>query len=89
MYSAREMRAYKAWANDLTPDAVGEPVCFSFIGGRPGRITRWVIALHKVNHATDHRGYVDDMLYHVPAVAPATDFTVFLGDQRLSEGADP
>lgn len=57
-----------------------EVVNFTFIGGGEGRMTREEIVLHVINHATYHRGFVNDMMYQVPTRPPANDFSVFLQD---------
>jgi len=57
-----------------------EVVNFEFVGGGDGAMTRDEIALHLVNHATYHRGFVGDMLKQVPYFWPANDLTVFLRD---------
>ncbi len=72
-----------ALADRLTTTELGEPIDFAFLSGEPGRMTRMEIVFHIVQHATYHRGYVDDMLYQVPVTPPATDLTVYLnGDDR-------
>lgn len=53
---------------------------FEFVGGGAGVLTRSEIFLHLVNHATYHRGFVNDMMYQVPARPPANDLSVFLRD---------
>jgi|SRR5579884_1008045 len=63
---------------------LGVRVDFEFIGGRMGSMTRGEIALHVVNHATYHRGFVGDMLKQVPFAWPPNDLTVFLRDHFSS-----
>jgi uncharacterized damage-inducible protein DinB len=43
-------------------------------------MTRLEILLHLANHATYHRGFISDMLYQIPVIGDANDFTVFLRD---------
>jgi len=66
------------FADGLTDDGRSDPIAFEFVDGSPGLMTRLEIILHVVQHATYHRGYLDDMLYQVPVTPPATDLTVFL-----------
>ena len=61
---------------------LGEKVCFTFVGGGEGVMTRGEILQHLVNHTTYHRGFVAQMLYDVPARPPTTDLTVYLRDVR-------
>jgi uncharacterized damage-inducible protein DinB len=75
-------RWYVAWSDGLTDAALAETVDFEFVGGGQGSMTRAEILLHLVNHTTYHRGFVGEMMYKVPARAPATDLTVFLRDAR-------
>jgi len=76
------VRAMNQWWMDLadktTETDMQERVNFRFVNGDPGAMTRHEIILHVVQHATYHRGYVDDMMYQIPVTPPATDLTVFL-----------
>lgn len=79
---AEDMNAW--WidcADRLTDGALAEPIDFTYVNGDPGRMTRLEIVLHVVQHASYHRGYVDDMMYQVPVTPPATDLTVFLQER--------
>ena len=58
---------------------------FEFIGGGKGCMTPNDIIQHLVNHATNHHGYVFDMMYQIPNIdpdtdIPANDISVFLRD---------
>lgn len=55
-------------------------VRFEFVGGGDGAMTREEIALHVVNHATYHRGFVGDMMYQVPVMPESNDLPVFIRD---------
>jgi uncharacterized damage-inducible protein DinB len=55
-------------------------VRFEFVGGGAGAMTRREIALHLVNHATYHRGFVGDMLHQAGIAPPPNDLPVFLRD---------
>lgn len=68
------------WSAAQSATSLAEPVRFRFIDGGDGVMTRGAIALHVVNHATYHRGWVADLFFQVPAVNPATDLPVFLGE---------
>ena len=62
----------------LAPN-LGEGACVSAgEGGGNGAMTREEIFLHLVNHATYHRGFVNDMMYQVPAKPPSNDLPVYL-----------
>jgi uncharacterized damage-inducible protein DinB len=74
-----EMNAWLlAHLEELSDHEMGEPVQFQFIGGAQGEMKRGMIFLHLVNHATYHRGFVNDMMYQIPARPPANDLPVFL-----------
>lgn len=76
--------ALNAWWVDFaeaqTPEDLEKSVLFKFVSGADGRMTRAEIILHVVQHATYHRGYVDDMMYQIPAEPPSTDLSVFLSE---------
>lgn len=76
------MRAMNAWwvdlADRLSTEDLGEAIEFRFVNGDPSRMTRLEIILHVVQHASYHRGYVDDMMYQIPVIPPATDLSVYL-----------
>lgn len=79
----REMnRWYVELAEGLDGVALAETIRFEFVGGGEGAMTREEILLHLVNHATYHRGFVNDMMYQVPARPPANDLPVFLRDAK-------
>jgi len=73
---------YVDWSDRLTAPELEERIAFTFVGGGDGRMSRGEILLHLVNHTSYHRGFVGEMMYKVPARAPATDLTVFLRDAR-------
>jgi uncharacterized damage-inducible protein DinB len=73
-------RHYVASAAGLSDAALHETVHFSYVGGGDGAMTRLEILLHLVNHASFHRGFVNDMLFQVPSRGKAFDLTVFLRD---------
>jgi uncharacterized damage-inducible protein DinB len=66
----------KTW----TDDDLRTIVEFEFAGGGKGSMTKEEIILHIVNHTTYHRGFVGDMLKHVPYNWPANDLPVFIRD---------
>lgn len=69
------------WAS-LSPAQLDEVVRFTFVDGGDGAMTRREILLHLVIHATYHRGFVGDMLFQASVDPQATDFTVYLRDER-------
>lgn len=71
-------RWYVEWAQQQTPDSLGERLKFDFVSGRPGEMTRGGIFLHVVNHKTYHRGWVAQMFFDVGSKPPETDLSVFL-----------
>ena len=77
-----KQRAMNKWYLDLverlTLDELSETMYFEFVGGGDGAMTREEIFLHVVIHATYHRGFVNDMMYQVPAKPPSNDLPVYL-----------
>ena len=73
-------RHYIDYAAGLSDDDLHETVRFTYIGGGDGEMTRMEILLHLVNHASFHRGFVNDMLCQVPSRGKAFDLSVFLRD---------
>lgn len=71
---------YVETAAGWTEAEMDEAVRFTYVGGGAGVMTRAEMALHVVNHATYHRGFVGDMLRQVPFAWPANDLSVFLRD---------
>jgi uncharacterized damage-inducible protein DinB len=71
---------YLDYGNSVSELELLEVVPFQFVDGGLGRMTRSEMILHVVNHGTYHRGLVSDMMYQVPAIPPANDFTVYLRD---------
>jgi len=84
--SVQEMdRWYIEEAGSWTTEDRRRVVNFEFVGGGKGAMTKEEIALHIVNHATYHRGFVGDMLKQVPYNWPANDLTVFIRDRYRPE----
>ncbi|MEP3299251.1 MAG: DinB family protein [Pseudoruegeria sp.] len=73
---------YLDLANELDSEELADTIHFSFVRGGEGKMTREQIFLHLVNHATYHRGFVNDMMYQVPAKPPANDLPVFLRETK-------
>lgn len=70
-------RWYCDWSARQTEASLAEPVEFTLTTGNRGRMTRWQILHHVVNHSTYHRGWVCDLFFQVPARPPETDLPVF------------
>lgn len=71
-------RWYIDWSERQTEQSIDEVVPFTFISGEKSRMTRGEMAMHVVNHATFHRGWVAEMFFQVPAKCPACDLTDFV-----------
>jgi uncharacterized damage-inducible protein DinB len=67
------------WCRGQSDGTLNEVVGFRFLSGEEGRMSRGAIVMHIVNHATYHRGYVDDLFYQIPAEPPTTNLCVFQG----------
>jgi uncharacterized damage-inducible protein DinB len=74
------------WSEAQTDVTLVETVHFRFIGGEASTMTRGAILMHVVNHATYHRGWIDQVTFEIPAESPATDLPVFLHER--SQGPD-
>lgn len=87
MQELREsVRTLNRWwielAADMSQEQLSQPIEFKFLGGEQAVMTGQEMILHVVQHATYHRGYVDDMMYQIPVIPPATDLPVFLRHHR-------
>ncbi len=69
---------WRDWCHAQTDASLAETVHFRFVSGKPGVLTRGSILLHVVNHATYHRGWIDEMFHQIPAKGPTTDLVVYL-----------
>jgi len=69
---------YIEWAGQQTPASLNERVCFSFVSGKRGEMSRGGMLLHIVNHKTHHRGWVAEMFFAHDVNPPETDLCVFL-----------
>jgi len=69
----------KDWVAKQSETSLLETVCFRFMCGEEGALSRGAILLHIVNHATYHRGWVSDLFFQIPAKPPTTDLCVFPG----------
>ncbi len=65
---------------ELTVRDLNKVIKFEFIGGGKGEMSIAEIIFHVVNHGTYHRGFVSDLMYQIPSVPPANDYTVYLRD---------
>jgi len=75
---------YVDWSDRQTEQSLEETVCFRFIDGGSGMMTRGDILLHVVNHATYHRGWLAEMFFQVPAANPTVDLPVYLSNPAFS-----
>jgi len=63
---------------DLDSETLNDQVLFQFVDGKQGRMTRFEILFHLVNHGTYHRGAIGHALDLAKAVRPADTYTVFI-----------
>ncbi len=80
LWSAQQVmnQWWKAWSEAQTTASLAKSVHFRFVSGNPGVMTQGAILLHVVNHATYHRGWVDEMFFEIPAKGPTTDLPIYL-----------
>lgn len=70
---------YVDYADALRPEAVDEPLAFSFANGKSARMTRGEMLLHVAMHAAGHRGQAA-LLLQKNGIVPWPDrLTDFLG----------
>ena len=69
---------YKDYIENLRIEEYKEMVNFIFIGGGDGKMSRFEIIQHVINHATYHRGHIEGVLYQMSIEPPTTDIPVFL-----------
>lgn len=74
-------RWFVDYAETLDAHQLAQTIEFSYIGGKPGSLSRLDILLHVVNHTTYHRGHVAAMLYERGIAPPSTDYSVFLSSE--------
>ena len=89
LWNAQQLmnRWWKDWGEAQTTASLSETVHFRFVSGKPGVMTRGAMLLHVVNHATYHRGWVDEMFFEVPAKGPTTDLCIYLQELAAVGGA--
>lgn len=68
------------YIDNLCIEKYKEMVNFTFIGGGDGKMRRFEIIQHVVNHASYHRGHIEGVLYQMSIEPPTTDMPVFLGE---------
>ena len=71
---------YIEFADSSTSATLGKTIQFELIGGGRGTMTCYEMIQHVVNHATYHRGYIDEMMYQGGTTPATTDLPVFLRD---------
>lgn len=71
------------FADNCSNVKLNEAISFEFVDGGTGSMSPLEMVMHLVNHASYHRGYVDDMMYQIPAEPPASDLPVFLHEAAV------
>ena len=71
---------YVQYADTMTESLLNEKVCFSFVDGGAGKMTRGDILIHICNHKAFHRGHIGDMFYQSGFRPPSIDLPVYLRD---------
>ena len=66
------------YIDSLSIEKYKEVVNFTFIGGGSGKMRRFEIIQHVVNHGSYHRGHIEGVLYQMLIEPPTTDMPVFL-----------
>jgi uncharacterized damage-inducible protein DinB len=63
---------------EVEPDQRNQPICFQFVDGKHGAMTRLEIFFHIINHGTYHRGAIGHALDLAQVPRPADTYTVFI-----------
>ena len=71
---------YYNYAAKLTEQNLHDTVCFKFIDGGDGEMSRLEVLTHIVTHDTFHKGFVNEMVYKIPDNMPNNDYPVFVRD---------
>jgi uncharacterized damage-inducible protein DinB len=71
---------YVQYADTMSEPLLNEKVCFSFVDGGAGEMTRGDILIHICNHKAFHRGHIGDMFYQSGFRPPSIDLPVFIRD---------
>lgn len=71
-------RWYLGYLDTLSDMALGEVLDFSFVDGKPGRMSRAEMLLHVATHGNYHRGAVGRILVQAEVAPPPDALTVFL-----------
>jgi len=75
---AKINRWYEHYIDDLPIEKHREMVNFTFIGSGTGKMRRFEIIQHVVNHGSYHRGHIEGVPYQLSIEPPTTDMPVFL-----------
>ncbi|MEY4496405.1 MAG: hypothetical protein RL744_1469 [Pseudomonadota bacterium] len=71
---------YVQYADTMSESLLNEKVCFSFVDGGAGEMTRGDILIHICNHKAFHRGHIGDMFYQSGFRSPSIDLPVYMRD---------
>ena len=78
----RRITASNRWLAEyfeaLMSEQLDEVLCFEFVDGKRGSMTRREMFFHLVNHGTYHRGAIGHALDLAGAQRPADTYTVFI-----------
>lgn len=68
----------QTYAKSIPPEKLLEKICFRFLDGKGGTMTREEVLFHLVNHGTYHRGAIGRALDIAEGLRPADTYTVFV-----------
>jgi uncharacterized damage-inducible protein DinB len=69
---------FARYVEDVEPDQRNQSICFQFVDGKHGTMTRLEIFFHIINHGTYHRGAIGHALDLAQVPRPADTYTVFI-----------
>ena len=77
---------YIDYVSSLDEKDLARVVNFEYVGGGHGSMSVMEILLHIVNHATNHRGNVNEAMCDTTLDWPAHDLTIYLRDIHVKDG---
>jgi uncharacterized damage-inducible protein DinB len=84
----RAVNAHRdSWFRGLDESALGEPVRYRSLEGKPHEVPLWQLVQHVANHSTYHRGQVTTLLRQLGVAAAATDMVMW--DRKRASSRAP
>ena len=75
---------YKTYIAAQQESSFSDDIHFSFVDGKPGRMSRGEMLLHVATHGNYHRGAVGRILFQIGIQPPRDTLTVFLSQRMVA-----